>query len=130
MNFEKTMQFILETQAQMEATAAKNKAASNRRIARIERALTQTSRVVAGLASSDISVRGHIRRHEKRLARHKVLMVGIGNKLHRIGQKLDRMGGRLSGLNEYRRQRDQGARTRVGQAHRANSSPKDGAAAG
>jgi hypothetical protein len=82
------MQFILETQAQIEANMLKNSAAADRRFAqsekrldRMERVLRQTNRVVAGLASRGVGLRSDIRRHEKWLAKRELLMTEIGEKL-------------------------------------------------
>jgi hypothetical protein len=65
-NIERTMEFILQQQAKFEENFAK----SNRRLDRIEQMLKQTNRVVGKLASTGVSLRGDIRRHEKWLAKH------------------------------------------------------------
>ena len=105
MDIENTMEFILETQAQheanmlqLEANMLKNSAAADRRFAqsekrldRIERVLRQTNRVVAGLASRSEGLRSDIRRHEKWLAKHELLMTGIGEKLDGLIGVVDNM---------------------------------------
>ncbi|HUI43769.1 MAG TPA: hypothetical protein VL523_17550 [Terriglobia bacterium] len=98
MNVEKTMQFILETQAQFEAAVAKNVVASERRFGqaekrldRIERVLGQTNRVLAGLASRGVNLRGDTRRHEKWLATHELVMTEMGEKLDGLIDVVDKM---------------------------------------
>ncbi|MGH9327671.1 MAG: hypothetical protein ACRD2B_13460 [Terriglobia bacterium] len=88
MNIERTMEFILQQQAKFEARFARSEEKSERDIARSSRrmdrvehdlartqqVLKQTNRVVAKLASTGVSLRGDIRRHEKAIAKHEEMV--------------------------------------------------------
>ena len=71
MNVEKTMEFILEQQAQFEANFAKAElrfVQAEKRLDRIERLSAQNNHLVARLAGYGVSLRSDIRRHEKAIA--------------------------------------------------------------
>jgi septal ring factor EnvC (AmiA/AmiB activator) len=93
MNFERTMEFILQQQVKFEESFLR----SNRRMDRMEhdlaetqRVLKQTSRVVAKLASTGVSLRSDIRRHEKAIAKHEEMMSEMENKLNALIDIVDK----------------------------------------
>jgi nanoRNase/pAp phosphatase (c-di-AMP/oligoRNAs hydrolase) len=96
-NVEKTMEYILEQQARFEANLARTDvkherdyARSSRRLDRIEQVLKQTNRVVGKLASSGVSLRSDIRRHEKAIAKHEEMMEEIEDKLNGLIEVVDK----------------------------------------
>ncbi len=62
MNIEKTIEFLLEHQAQAQAQAEV-------RMERLERAISQTNRTVSQLARYGVSLRSDVRRHDKAIIR-------------------------------------------------------------
>lgn len=97
MNVEKTMEFILEHQARFEANLTRtdekherNYARSAGRLNRIEQVLKQTNRVVGKLASSRVSLRTDIRRHEKAIAKHEEMMEEMEDKLNGLIEIVDK----------------------------------------
>jgi septal ring factor EnvC (AmiA/AmiB activator) len=96
-NVEKTMEFILEQRSRFEASLARTDqkherdyARSSRRLDRIEQVLKQTNRVVGKLASSGVSLRSDIRRHEKAIANHEEMMEEMEDKLNGLIEIVDK----------------------------------------
>jgi len=95
--FQKTIEFILDNQAKIEERFAKADgrfAKSERRLDRIERVLAQTNRVVAGLARSGVSLRSDVRTLQKFRVRTEENLAEITDKLIVLIDIVDKSHGR------------------------------------
>lgn len=64
---------------------------AEKRLGRIEQVVRQNNRLVAALASRGVGLRSDIRRHEKWLSKHELLMTEIGEKLDALIHIVDNM---------------------------------------
>jgi uncharacterized coiled-coil protein SlyX len=94
MDVDRTIEFLLENQARMDARfdakfakADQRFAQAEKRLDRLERGLAQNNRIVAQLARSGVTLRSDVRRTERTLAE--------------IAESMSEMDGKLSALIDF-----------------------------